>query len=114
MGSCVQAVTSTLSLKALAWSKAACPMLPSMTKMTSVGFTDAATCSRAPSVTAAHRAASISHDQFILSLNTYLAHFLEQFLLLFVPTTGIYDDQVLLLGPELFYTMLRDGSWVCL
>ena len=36
--------TSTLSLKALAWSWAACPMLPSMVKMTSVGLTEAATC----------------------------------------------------------------------
>jgi hypothetical protein len=46
--------TSTASLNALAWSKAAWPMLPSMTKMTSEGFTFAATC-RQPARTPAPR-----------------------------------------------------------
>ena len=36
--------TSTVSLKALAWSKAACPILPSITKMTKSGCTLLETC----------------------------------------------------------------------
>lgn len=38
------ALTSTASLKALAWSCAAWPMLPSITKMMRLGLTAAATC----------------------------------------------------------------------
>jgi hypothetical protein len=41
-------LTSTLSLKACAWSKAACPMEPSITKITRSGATASATCSQAP------------------------------------------------------------------
>jgi hypothetical protein len=51
-GSCL---TSTLSLKALAWSKAAWPMLPSITKMTRSGATATATCTTASATHAAAR-----------------------------------------------------------
>ena len=44
----------------------------------------------------------------------YLSHLLKQFLLLFVPTTGIHNDEILLLCFELFHTLLGDDGRVCL
>ena len=47
-------------------------------------------------------------------MKSHLSHLFKQLLLLFVATTGIHYDEILLLCFELLHALLRYGGWICL